>query len=276
MRRILIGLVSCLVVAACTRDHTYPPRTFTWSGDVPAGGTVKVFNIDGSIAVVPATGTQLSVSARILNAAPSAVQVKQELNGDELVFCTQLGSQIDTACESKHGHEHSTHFSLFSLFRRSRPIAVVYTLHVPAGAKLDVQTVNGRIAAQDVGGNVKASTVNGDVVVSTTDGTVNAETVNGSIVASMASVPDSGNVHLETVNGSITSVLPESIGGTLDLENVNGTITANYPHAAPDSADKHHLRFTLSPASRRVHLETVNGSVSVTQYVKPVKVSLVN
>ena len=276
MRRILLGLVTCLVVAACTRDRTYPPRTFTWSGDVPAGGTIKVRNIDGAIAVIPSTTNQLSVSALIMNASPSAVQVKEESNSDELVFCTQLGSQISTPCESNNGREHSTHFSPFSLFRRSHPLTVLYTLHVPAGATLDMETVNGRIAAQDVGGNVKASTVNGDVVVSTTLGTVNAETVNGSIVASMAAVPDSGNVHLETVNGSITSVLPESIVGSFDLENVNGKINASYPHGTPDSTDAHHMRFTLSPAARRVHLETVNGSVSVTQYVKPVKVSLLN
>src|SRR5256885_1008307 len=129
-------------------------------------------------------------------------------------------------------------------------------------------TWSGKIAAQNVGGNVKASTVNGDISVSTTRGTVNAETVNGSIIASMASLPDSGNVHLETVNGSITSVLPEGIGGSIDLENTNGTITANYPNAVPDNSDKHHMRIKLDDGSRRVTLETVNGSVNLARYVK--------
>jgi DUF4097 and DUF4098 domain-containing protein YvlB len=123
---------------------------------------------------------------------------------------------------------------------------------------------------------VKASTVNGDVVISTTSGTVNAETVNGSIVASMASLPDSGDVHLETVNGSITSVSPEGIGGEIDLENTNGTLTANYPNAVPDKEDKHHLHIMLDSKPRRVHLETVNGSVNLTKYVKTALVSLVN
>lgn len=273
MRRFICALVACLVVASCTRDRTYPPRTFTWSGDVPAGGSVKVRNIDGTIAVVPSTTKQLTVSAEIVNASPSAVQVKQEVNGSELVFCTLLGAQTSGTCADR-GHGKNTTFSPFSLFSRRHPITVRYTLHVPAGVALDVETVNGRIAAQDVGGNVKAATVNGDVVVSTTVGTVNAETVNGSIIASMASLPDSGNVHLETVNGSITSVLPEGMGGTLDLETTNGAITANYPNAAPDSADRHHFHAVLSPSSRRVHLETVNGAVKITQYVKPTSVTL--
>lgn len=275
MRRLICGLVSCLVVASCAHDRTYPPRTFSWSGEVPTGGSVKVRNIDGAIAVVPSTTKQLTVSAVIVNASPDAVQVKPAMNGNELEFCTLLGARTKGTCEEK-GHKHTTTVSPFSFFSRRHKITVLYTLHVPAGANLDVATVNGSIAAQDVGGNVKAATVNGDVVVSTTVGTVNAETVNGKIIASMASLPDSGNVHLETVNGSITSVLPEGMGGTLDLENANGTITANYPHAAPDSVDPHHLHVELSPGPRRVHLETVNGSVSVTQYVKPTSVTLLH
>jgi hypothetical protein len=273
MRRILCAFVSCLVVASCSRSRTYPPRTFTWTGDVPAGGSVKVRNIDGAIAMVPSATNQLTVDAVIVNASPDAVQVKQELDGSELRFCTLLGSQTTGTC-ANNGHERSTTISPFSFFSRRHPITVRYTLHVPAGVSVDVGTVNGRIAAQDIGGNVDATTVNGDVVISTTTGTVNAETVNGSIIASMASLPDSGNVHLETVNGSITSVLPPGVSGMLDLETVNGTITANYPHAPPDSADPHHLRVELAPGSRHVRMETVNGAVSVTQYAKPTSVTL--
>ena len=163
--------------------------------------------------------------------------------------------------------------SPFSFFSHKHTNTVRYTLHVPSNVTLDVETVNGKIAAQNIDGNVKASTVNGDVAVSTTKGTVNAETVNGSIIASMASLPDSGNVHLETVNGSITSVIPEGIGGSIDLENENGSLTANYPNAVPDSADKHHMRIKLDDGSRRVKLETVNGSVNLTKYVKTALVS---
>ena len=148
--------------------------------------------------------------------------------------------------------EHQTHFSPFSFFSRRHPITVRYTLHVPSGVHVAVETVNGKIAAQDIAGDVKASTVNGDVTVSTTKGTVNAETVNGSIVASMALLPDSGNVHLETVNGSITSLIPEGIGGSIVLDNTNGSITANYPNAVPDKEDKHHMRIKLDEGKRRV------------------------
>jgi DUF4097 and DUF4098 domain-containing protein YvlB len=123
---------------------------------------------------------------------------------------------------------------------------------------------------------VKASTVNGDIAVSTIKGTVNAETVNGSIIASMASLPDSGNVHLETVNGSITSLIPEDIGGTIDLENTHGSIVANYLNAVPDSSDNHHMRIKLDEGKRRVTLETVNGTVNLTKYVKTPTVSLLN
>jgi hypothetical protein len=234
-----------------------------------------VRNIDGAIAILASPTNQLTVDAVIVNAAPHAVEVKQAMSGNDVVFCTLLGMHTsDTCAEGKQGH--GATFSPWTLFNRHHPITVRYTVHVPAGVKVDVETVNGRIAAQNIAGNVKAETVNGDVVISTTNGTVNAETVNGSIIASMAQLPDSGDVHLETVNGSITSLLPEGIGGSISLENANGALTANYPHVTTDSADKHHLRIKLDEGARRVRLETVNGSVNLTKYVKPAEVSLVN
>ena len=275
MRHILCVLAITFVAASCSHSHTYPARNFTWSGDIAPGATVKVRNIDGAIAILASPTNKLTVDAVIVNAAPGAVEVKQAMSGHDVVFCTLLGTHTgDTCDEGKHGHIRT--FSPWTLFNHRHTITVRYTVHVPSGVTVDVETVNGRIAAQNIAGNVRAETVNGDVVVSTTNGTVNAETVNGSIIASMAQLPDSGDVHLETVNGSITSLIPEGIGGSILLENTNGTLTANYPHATTDSADKHYLRIKLDEGARRVRLETVNGSVNLTKFVKTAVVSLVN
>lgn len=275
MRYALCVLAITAAVASCSGGHTYPARNFSWTGDITPGATVKVRNIDGAIAVLASPSSKLTVDAVIVNAAPHAVEVQQAMSGNDILFCTQLGTHAgDNCAEGKHGHGGT--FSPWTLFNRHHPITVRYTVHVPAGVMVDVETVNGRIAAQDIAGNVKAETVNGDVVVSTTNGTVNAETVNGSIIASMAKLPDSGDVHLETVNGSITSLIPEGIGGSISLENSNGSLIANYPHASADSSDKHHLRFKLDDGARRVRLETVNGSVNLTKFVKAPMVSLLN
>jgi len=275
MRSILCVLVVAIVAVSCSSGRTYPSRTFTWSGDVTPGSTVNVRNLDGSIAIVPAADGKLSVDAVIVNAAPKAVEVKQATIGNDVYFCTLFQPKAGDTC-GPAGHKHDVSISPFSFFNRRHTNTVRYTLHVPSNVTVDVETVNGKIAAQNIDGNVKATTVNGEIAVSTTKGTVNAETVNGSIIASMASLPDSGDVHLETVNGSITSVLPEGIGGSIDLENTNGTITTNYPNAVPDSADKHHLRIKLDDGNRRVRLETVNGSLNLTKYVKTALVSLMS
>ena len=275
MRQLFCVLAVVVIVASCSHGRTYAPRTFTWSGDVTPGEVVNVRNIDGSIAIVPSTNGKLSVDAVIANAAPGAVEVRELAKDSVVYFCTLFKPGSDDTC-GKAGHKHNVSFSPFSFFSRKRSTLVQYTLHVPQGVRLDVQTVNGKIAAQNMAGNVKASTVNGDVAVSTTKGTVDAETVNGSIIASMESLPDSGDVHLESVNGSITSVIPEGIGGSIDLENTNGSITANYPNAVPDSADKHHMRIKLDNGARRVHIETVNGSVNLSRYVKTALVTLLN
>ena len=273
MRRFFCVFAVAVVAASCSHSRTYPSRSFTWSGDVAPGSTVNVRNLDGPIAIVPAADGKLSVDAVIVNAAPTAVEVKQATMGNEVYFCTLFRPKAGDTC-GPAGHKHDVAISPFSFFDRKHTNTVRYTLHVPANVTVDAETVNGKIAAQNIDGNVKATTVNGEIAVSTTKGTVNAETVNGSIIASMASLPDSGNVHLETVNGSITSVLPEGIGGSIDLQNTNGTITTNYPNAVADSADKHHLRIKLDDRNRRVTLETVNGSLNVTKFVKTGLVSL--
>ena len=275
MRRFFCVFAVAVVAASCSHSRTYPSRSFTWSGDVTPGSTVNVRNLDGSIAIVPSADGKLSVDAVIVNAPLKAVAVREATIGNDIYFCTLFSPKADDSC-GPGGHKHDVAISPFSFFSHKHTNTVRYTLHVPSNVTVDVETVNGKIAAQNIGGNVKAATVNGDVAVSTTKGTVNAETVNGSIIASMASLPDSGNVHLETVNGSITSVIPEGIGGSIDLENENGTITANYPNAVPDSADKHHMRIKLDDGSRRVKLETVNGAVNLTKYVKTAQLSLAN
>jgi DUF4097 and DUF4098 domain-containing protein YvlB len=210
----------------------------------------------------------------IVNASPSAVQVKETATKDGVFFCTLFGAKATDTCGGSQ--KHTTTFSPFTFFSRRHPITVRYSVHVPNGVNVHLETVNGKVVVQNIGGSINAETVNGDVAVSTNNGTVNAETVNGSIIASMAQLPDSGNVHLETVNGSITTVIPDGIGGSIDLENTNGSITANYPHSDSANADRHHLRIKLDDGERRVHLETVNGAVILTKYVKIAAVSLQN
>ncbi len=274
MRNIFCVLAVTAIVSSCAPYDNYPTRNFSWTGDVAPGATVRIDNVDGSIAVLASTTNKLSVDAVIVNASPAAVQVKQTITANEAYFCTLFGAKSTDSCGDTQ--KHTTTFSPFTFFSRRHPITVRYTVHVPAGVNLRLGTVNGKVAVQNVAGNVKAETVNGDIVVSTTNGTVNGETVNGSIIASMAQLPDSGDVHLETVNGSITTVMPDNIGGAIDLENTNGSITANYPHADSARTDKHHYRIKLDEGARRVHLETVNGSVNLTKFVKLAEVSLLN
>mgnify|MGYP001793174296 CR=1 FL=1 len=264
MRKILCIVATVAAAAACSHDRTYPERHFTWSGDIASGATAKIRNVDGGIAILASADNKLTVDAVIVNAAPSAVSVKLAMQGTDVLFCTDIASRKSSACND--AGVHVTTFAPWKLFSRSHPITVRYTMHVPAGVKVDVETVNGSVAAQNIAASVKAATMNGNVSISTTNGTVNAETVNGSIVASMAQLPDSGNVHLETVNGSITSVIPEGIGGRINLENVNGAITASYPNAVPDSGDKPHMPLQLARGALRVHLETGNASGTTTRY----------
>jgi hypothetical protein len=101
--------------------------------------------------------------------------------------------------------------------------AVIYIVHAPKGAALDLETKNGPLTVQDVDGTVKARAGNGPVAISGCSGTVEAHAANGPVSFSGSG----GDVRLDANNGPISVRLAgdEWNGPQLDAHTGNGPLS---------------------------------------------------
>ena len=143
-----------------------------------------------------------------------------------------------------------------------RPGQVSYYITLPRQARVEVETVNGRVRVEGIEGEVRASTVNGSVDVSKTDGEIEASTVNGSIKASYGKADPEGRHIFSTTNGSVTLYLPADASGRFEARTINGSISTDFPLEVQGRLKKR-LRGRLGDGGARYEIKTVNGSVKI-------------
>jgi hypothetical protein len=108
-----------------------------------------------------------------------------------------------------------------------RKWAVMYRIHVPRNADVDVETRNGPLALRDVNGTVVARSSNGPLSLSNVSGRIDASTINGPISV----VGGSGTVKVTASNGPLSVNLDGNSwqGGSLDASTKNGPLTVKIP-----------------------------------------------
>ena len=155
----------------------------TWTRSYPlsAGGRVEIGNTNGFIEVTAGSGSQVEVKAvRVARAASkegakellAKVTIREEISSEIVKLTTERPS-------GGWGHG---------------GVEVRYTVTVPASAKVDLHTTNGRIGVTNVTAGTKAGTTNGEIEGRDLSGVVNASTTNGSVDLELASL--SGDVEV--------------------------------------------------------------------------------
>lgn len=249
-------------LAACGHDDA-AADSFAWSQAVPAGGWVRVRNLNGSVRVARASGPTVRISAtkRYKGRRPETVRFLTAADGGGAVVCAVWGSSGGRCSANGYsgGKQGGRSFLRDLLFRRSS-VAVDFVVALPPGVRLDASTVNGKLTIADAAGEVKARNVNGSIVIDARGGPVDASTVNGSVLARVADLAPGAGLKLGSVNGSVTAMVPPSIDGDLDLQTTNGRVVSELP-VPGQQASRRAIRGTLGAGGRSVSLHTVNGSV---------------
>jgi len=143
---------------------------------------------------------------------------------------------------------------------------VTFTLTLPTNARLrKVETVNGGIAIDGVGGTVNAESVNGRITASGLRADATLKTVNGPIHATFAGVARGQKISVRTVNGPSTISLPKDVSLKLDAETVNGGIDCDFPIQLDGTRGRRQLRGTIGGGDATLKAETVNGGIRVKQ-----------
>jgi DUF4097 and DUF4098 domain-containing protein YvlB len=238
-----------------------PARTseFRWQGKVAAGRTIEIKGVNGSIQATGSSGDQVEVIAtrRGRRSDPESVQIKTFAHEGGITVCA-LYPNTDSARPNECLAGNKGRMNA-----KNNDVSVEFVVRIPAGVRLAARTVNGAVEATGLSTEVDAETVNGSVTVQTS-GVARAQTVNGSVQARMGRADWSSDLEIKTVNGSIRLTLPSSAGTTVDAETVNGSIETDFP-VEGGKATKRRLTGTIGVGGRAMTLETVNGSIHISQ-----------
>lgn len=229
---------------ACQMRHT----TFA----LPSGHlTVETTN--GGIDVIGEDRPDVALEARVQTWAASESEANQLLN--DVVIDTTNGEVRD---RGPHSH----------LFGREG-YSVDYHLHVPRHLAAEVHTMNGGIDLTRLDGAIRFETTNGGVNLDQLAGDVSGTTVNGGLDVALAGDRWEGaGLHAETTNGGVDLRIPDHYSAHLETGTVNGGISVGFPVTVQGEI-KNHLDTNLGSGGPTVHVQTVNGGVSISRSGAP-------
>jgi len=210
-------------------------------------GKVQLENVNGNVRIVTWDREEIKVDA-IKRAKKQEhldeVKIEVDANADRIRIKTKYPD---------------------SKLRRNKDntVGVEYLLTVPRSSRLDrINTVNGGVEIEKVGGDVKASSVNGNLKAEGLAGQVELSTVNGSVRADFAELKKSAS--LKSVNGSVTVALPTGAGAKVSAKTLNGGISSDFAL----QTKKHFpvgktLDGKIGEGGPAIELSTVNGGIRI-------------
>lgn len=141
---------------------------------------------------------------------------------------------------------------------------VSYWIQVPRGAELSLETTNGRVDVEGVGGPIRARSTNGRVRLHEVDGWFDARTTNGSLeVAIVQGAALRAPLELRGTNGSVTLVVPPGLDARIQASTTNGSIGGDVDMDTSGSRGNRQATATLGAGGPEITLRTTNGSIRV-------------
>ena len=160
-----------------------------------ADGLVKIDNLAGSIKVIGWNRAEVSVKGTL---GEGTERLDFEVSGNETVIEVVL---LDEATRRRQN------------IRRIEGSDL--EIHIPAGSRLDVETVSADITVSDVTGNLDLESVSGDIDVNGRPGRVWSESISGDITI----FSSEGPVRAGTVSGR---VMVREVTGRFDVSTISG------------------------------------------------------
>ena len=291
-----LGLVLILAAASAqSANAQVDAATFDWNGAVPAGATVRIFDVDGDIRVAGTSGSQVQVHGKRTHVLSGgrALLFAVAKSGDDVTICAY---HPGGSCDARGSHgEEGVHLVL-----PGHSPSADFTVELPAGVKLAASSGDGEIDVRGVGADVSASTGDGSISVSgsagdvmaksgdgsitidnasravtahtgdgsisisTATGPVEATTGDGNVELHMAKEVKPGDINLHTGDGSVTIYVASAFGGELDASTSDGSIQSDQPLALSGRVDPRHMQGTIgSGGNVRLRIRTGDGDIRI-------------
>jgi hypothetical protein len=261
---------------------------FVWKEAVPAGSTVEVRGIIGSIRAVATGGREVEITGtrhRGRHGAPEAVEIRVIREASRIIICTiyPQDNQWNHRDDSNQGRDSCERAQEDApRIRHGNDTRIDYEIRVPAGVHFVGQTVTegvvltglrgnaegysvaGDVSITDVrGGIVDAASISGDITFERVDAAqVYAGTLSGDVLFNGA-VQRNGDYSFLTYTGELRVALPGSSGVTLSVISPRDGLHSSV-NLIPSSATSR-KRFTgkQGNGSARMSLTTLNGEVVI-------------
>ena len=243
-----------VVSADADRPSTSKTATFAedfeWHG--PASG-VHVANVNGSIQIERASGSEVAVAATRSGPDADEVHVEMDKRGKE-VFFRVVYPEARPGKKVRVGR-HTV------INNHNVDARVDFVLEVPAAVDVDAKTVNGEVTANVAASSLHLEAVNGRIDA-TGSGDVEASTVNGPVTVAVPKAHAS-RVELESVSGALSVHLPESVGATFDAKTLSGGIHSDFAIDNRKELVGAKARGKHGDGKVDIDLETVSGSIHI-------------
>jgi DUF4097 and DUF4098 domain-containing protein YvlB len=221
----IAALLSMILLAYDSGDHgdvtAQQTLTFTTSG----APTVRIQTTNGAIHLkTGGAGISVTATKRAESQAKlSNLKVTSSQSGNRITITAEIPSDCDE-CGS-----------------------IEFDASVPAGAKVELQTINGSVTATGLSADSQLGTTNGSVRATYASATnvrsIALATTNGSVTLGLPANAKVGRIRASTVHGGVSS------DWTIDVSR------GNYGGATVDQ--------TLQPGGISLDLKTQNGSITV-------------
>jgi hypothetical protein len=283
-------IMTSVTTSATAQTKVSSGKPFDWSGQIAAGGQLRIIDVHGDIHVTAATGDRVVVHAEVRNRGGHDDDLTFDVvpDGDNMLICARWSD--GPACTA-HGMRHGGYDS------DGESAVAEFTIQLPRNLRLDAGTGNGRVdvagtgtdvaassgngtvrvtgatgkvnassgngevTVEDAGGPVSASTGNGAVKAYTNAGPVNASSGNGDIDVRMTKLAAQGDMSFSTGNGTITVGLPASFSGDLEAETGHGTVSSDFALQVSGRFGTSRMHGTIGAGGERLRLTSGNGDL---------------
>lgn len=147
--------------------------------------------------------------------------------------------------------------------RRRENWSVSYRVYVPRRTDIEVETHNGGVSLESLGGRIRFEALNGGVSLTDLAGDVEGHTTNGGLRVVLTGTRWEGRgMDVETTNGGINVEVPEGYSAELETGTVNGGIKAEFPIQVRGRIGRR-LNTTLGEGGATIRVVTTNGGVTL-------------
>ena len=231
-------MIPALVLASVLVLPQQPSDTageFRWREAVPAGTTLEVRGVIGSITAGATSGRDAEVVGtrrRGHHGDPSQVEVRVIREANRIIICTiyprnerwdrnEDHDRHQDACEAAQWEKTS---------RGENDTRVDYVVRVPAGVHFVAQTVTEGVVLEGLRGDAEGYSVAGNVrVTDVRGGVIDAASISGDITFDRIDVAD---VYAGTLSGDVVFTGAVRSSGEYSFLSYTGEITVNLPPGA--------------------------------------------